>query len=173
VQMALTPDSTPRRTIASFDRYENAQALVDRLSDEGFPVEHLAIVGSDVKYVERITGRLDALRAAGIGAVTGAVMGLLFGLLFAAFFAHDGTSWAAIVAYWVVVGAVFWSIVSVVSFLMMRGRRNFASVIGLQPQRFDVMADESVVEEATRRLAAVARESAPQTARTTQPFTPH
>lgn len=173
VQMALTPDSTPRRTIASFDRYEDAQALVDRLSDEGFPVEHLAIVGSDVQYVERVTGRLDALRAAGIGAVSGAMMGLLFGLLFAAIFAHDGTSLAAIIAYWVVVGAVFWTVVSLVSYFLMRGRRNFASVVGLQPRRFDVMADEAFVEEATRRLAVVARESAPQAARPRPHPTPH
>ena len=57
-------DSIPRRVIASFTRYEEAQELVDRLSDNGFPVDRVAIVGRDLQYVEQVTGRMTYGRAA-------------------------------------------------------------------------------------------------------------
>ncbi len=42
--------------MARFDDYEAAQRAVDRLSDNGFPVEKLDIVGSDLRLIERVTG---------------------------------------------------------------------------------------------------------------------
>ena len=38
-------DRRLRRTIATTDRYEDAEAIVDRLADDEFPVEHVSIVG--------------------------------------------------------------------------------------------------------------------------------
>lgn len=46
----------PGEEVASFATYAEAQHAVDMLSDEGFPVEHLAIVGTDLRQVETITG---------------------------------------------------------------------------------------------------------------------
>jgi hypothetical protein len=37
-----------RQTVARYDRYEDAQRAVDHLSDNGFPVEQVEIVGSDL-----------------------------------------------------------------------------------------------------------------------------
>jgi Heat induced stress protein YflT domain len=53
----LDPISMAWNTVASYDSYEEAQDAVDRLSDEGFPVENLDIVGSGLHSVERVTGR--------------------------------------------------------------------------------------------------------------------
>jgi hypothetical protein len=50
-------------TVASYSSYEEAQTAVDRLSDDGFPVENLDIVGSGLRLVERVTGRLTTSRA--------------------------------------------------------------------------------------------------------------
>ena len=44
--------------VGSFDSYEQAQAAVDHLSDQKFPVENVTIIGSDLRQVERVTGRL-------------------------------------------------------------------------------------------------------------------
>ena len=44
--------------------YETAQKVVDHLSDKEFPVQQLMIVGTDLKRIERITGRLEAAFAA-------------------------------------------------------------------------------------------------------------
>ena len=67
----FNPISAAWNTVARFDDYEAAQRAVDRLSDNGFPVEKLDIVGSDLRLIERVTGRLTKARAAGAGAVSG------------------------------------------------------------------------------------------------------
>ena len=51
-----------RVSIATTADYAEAQRIVDRLSDEGFPVEHTAIVGSELRLVEQVTGRLTVAR---------------------------------------------------------------------------------------------------------------
>jgi hypothetical protein len=49
-------------TAATFDDYASAQRAVDRLSDDGFGVDKLDIVGSDLRLIERVTGRLTKAR---------------------------------------------------------------------------------------------------------------
>ena len=39
--------------VASFTDYLSAQRLVDRMSDDGFPVEHVRIVGDGIRTVAR------------------------------------------------------------------------------------------------------------------------
>ena len=63
----LNPISAAWNTVARFDDYEAAQHAVDRLSDDGFPVEKLDIIGSDLRLVEKVTGRLTRGRAIGAG----------------------------------------------------------------------------------------------------------
>jgi heat induced stress protein YflT len=72
----LDPVSMAWNTVASYPSYEEAQAAVDRLSDERFPVENLDIVGSGLRLVERVTGRLTNARAAAAGAASSAWFGL-------------------------------------------------------------------------------------------------
>ena len=62
-----------------------AQRAVDYLSDNQFPVERTAIVGTDLRLVENVLGRLTTGRAALAGAASGAWFGLLFGLLIGIF----------------------------------------------------------------------------------------
>jgi hypothetical protein len=38
----VVPTHTPRRAVAAYDSYDEAQRAVDRLSDQGFPVEKVA-----------------------------------------------------------------------------------------------------------------------------------
>ena len=65
--LTMTPAFAAWNTVARFDDYETAQRAVDRLSDDGFPVQTLDIVGSDLRLVERVTGRLTKARAAAPG----------------------------------------------------------------------------------------------------------
>ena len=71
--------------LREYTTYEEAQRLVDELSDAGFPVEHVRIVGHDFYSVEQVTGRLTKGRAALFGAGSGAWWGLLIGLLLTLF----------------------------------------------------------------------------------------
>jgi hypothetical protein len=144
-----SPDSsTLRRLVVSYGTYGEAQQAVDTLSDQGFPVEHITIVGSDLRLVERVTGRLTVLRAAGLGAVTGAWIGLLIGLIF-----WIVSPWAlGAVLSGVLIGIVFGAFWGAILHALTGGRRDFASVRGLEAGRYDVLADEPQAEAAMRIL---------------------
>ncbi len=149
-------DGIARRTIACFERYEDAQALVDALSDRGFPVERLRIVGRDLQLVERVTGRLTAAGTALRGAGSGAAFAALFGLVFGLWLSPDGLSLLATILYWLVVGAALGALVGLLGYSATGGQRDFTSVSGVQAGHFEVVAEEAVAEEA-QRLAEAAR----------------
>jgi hypothetical protein len=147
---------TGRRPIAEYHSYSAAERAVDYLSDNGFPVSRVAIIGSDVRLVEQVVGRLNhggaALRGAGSGALTGLLIGWLFGLfnwftpLVAAF---------TLAIYGLVFGAVFGAVFGLVAHAMQRGRRDFTSVRTMVPQRYEVVVDEEVADEAKQLLAGM------------------
>src|SRR5436189_5437388 len=93
-RLTVNPVQAAWNTVARFDDYGSAQRAVDRLSDDGFPVEKLDIVGSDLRLVERVTGRLTKWRAAAAGARSGMWAGLLIGILFGLF--TTGPAWVAL-----------------------------------------------------------------------------
>jgi hypothetical protein len=154
-------DYKTRRAIAVTETYAEAEAIVDQLADDGFPVEHVLIVGRDLRYVERVTGHLNGWKAAAGGAMSGLVLGLLFGLLWAVWFAHDGTSLLAVLLYWTIWGAVIGAGIALLGHVLSGGRRNFASVPGMEASRYDVVVDEEFADEAARRLASVDRRAHP------------
>src|SRR2546430_15610483 len=89
-------------TIATYADYEAAQRAIDYLSDNDFPVQWTSIVGTDLRLVERVTGRLTTVRAALAGAASGAWFGLFIGLLFGLF---SRSAWWAVLVVAVLIGA--------------------------------------------------------------------
>src|SRR5207342_2484645 len=85
------------QSLAVYDEYAAAQKAVDFLSDNHFAVQNCMIVGTDLKQVERITGRLTNARVAGLGAISGLWLGLFVGLIFS-FFGKDGNAFAMVVS---------------------------------------------------------------------------
>jgi uncharacterized membrane protein len=144
-----TIETAPRRPVASYDTYADAQRAVDRLSDEGFPVERVAIVGTGLRFVEQVTGRLTTGRAALMGALQGAVLGAIFGLLVGLIFAIDpNPAIPLLVLYGLVVGAITGALIGALVHAATGGERDFASVAGMQADRFEVMVDEEVADRA-------------------------
>ena len=148
------PEPTPpRRVVASFTSYEEAERAVDRLADEHFPVEHAAIVARGLEFVEQVTGRMTYARAALSGALSGALIGLLIGWLFGVFNWFDpvvSAFWLAIDGLWF--GAVLGALFGLLVHALNRGRRDFAAVGAMRAQQYDVMVDEPFADEAARRL---------------------
>src|SRR6185503_3177695 len=69
-------------SLGVYEKYEQAQQAVDYLSDHEFPVQNCLIVGTDLKQVERVTGRLTTNKVAIGGALSGLWLGLFIGILF-------------------------------------------------------------------------------------------
>jgi hypothetical protein len=148
---ATTPTTASRRTIASYRTYEEAERAVDWLSDNSFPVERSAIVGTGLRSVEQVTGRMTQGRAAKAGAGQGALIGALFALLFGIFF--SGPEFAELLLYALVSGAVFGALYGALfQNAASGGKRDFMSSADIQADRYEVQVDEAAADEATRVL---------------------
>lgn len=147
----LNPIAAAWNTVARFDDYQSAQAAVDRLSDDGFPVDKLDIVGTDLRLIERVTGRLTTARAAGAGTLTGLWAGLLIGVLLGLF--TSGHAFFGVVAAAAGIGALWGAVFGFVSHAAKRGQRDFSSVRGLTASRYDLIAREGTVHRARNMLS--------------------
>jgi hypothetical protein len=141
--------------VGSYDSYEQAQAAVDYLSDEKFPVENVTIIGTDLRMIEKVTGRLTWGRAIGAGAVGGAWWGLFVGLLLG-IFAGSGVSWLGAVLGGLLIGLVFGALFGAVGYGATQGRRDFTSTSQIVASRYDVMCNPAHAEEARAQLARFA-----------------
>jgi hypothetical protein len=142
------------RTVASYSSYGDAERAVDYLSDEGFDVSRVAIVGRDLRYVEQVMGRMTYGKAAIRGAMTGALVGVLIGWLFGIFDWFDPivqAFWLALDGLWF--GALVGAIASLLGHALSGGRRDFSSIGVTTAGRYEILVDSEAAEQAARLLA--------------------
>src|SRR3954463_8230497 len=138
--------------VGSYDTYEQAQAAVDYLSDEKFAVENVTIIGTDLRMVETVTGRLTTGRAIAAGAAGGAWWGLFVGLLLG-IFSPNGTAWIGSVVAGLLIGLACGAAFGWAGYAPPRGRRDFTSTSAIVASRYDVMCNPAHAEEARALLA--------------------
>jgi heat induced stress protein YflT len=138
--------------VGSYDSYEQAQAAVDYLSDERFPVENVTIIGSDLRQIEKVTGRLTWGRVLAAGAAGGAWWGLFVGLLLG-IFAADSGAWIGSLLTGLVIGLFFGLLFAAMGYAATRGRRDFTSTSAIVAGRYDVMCNPARAEDARALLA--------------------
>jgi uncharacterized membrane protein len=137
------------QSLATYDDYAAAQRTVDFLSDEGFPVENCLIVGTDLKQLERITGRLTTGRVAAAGALSGLWFGLFVGVLFS-FFGTGKT--LEIILTTTMFGLLFGLISSLVGYAATRGQRDFSSISQVVATKYEVLVEHKVTAQARELL---------------------
>ncbi|WP_411267363.1 general stress protein [Actinoplanes sp. KI2] len=141
--------SVPTVMVGSYTDYALAQQAVDHLSDEKFPVERTAIIGTDLRLVENVLGRLTTARAAGAGAAGGAWFGLFIGLLFGLF---SNANWFAVIFVCLLIGAAWGAVFGAIAHAATGGRRDFASRSSLQAGQYAVVTDPEVADQARQLL---------------------
>lgn len=137
-------------SVATYPEYLDAQRAVDFLSDNKFPVEHSAIVGTNLRMVEQVLGRMTTGRATLYGAGAGAWFGLFIGLLFGIFVP---TNWFAVVLTALLIGAIWGAIFGAIAHAMTRGKRDFTSNRSLQAGEYAVSVTAEYAEQARQLLA--------------------
>jgi hypothetical protein len=142
----FNPVATAWNAVARYDDYAGAQAAVDRLSDEGFPVSEVSVVGSDLRLVEQVTGRLTKARAALSGAASGAWFGLLFGMLLALF--TTGYGWLVLVGIAVAASAAWGAVFGFLAHAATRGKRDFSAFRALAAGHYDVITTSAQLDRA-------------------------
>jgi hypothetical protein len=144
-----------RRSVSSATTYKDAEHAVDWLSDHEFPVERVTIVGTGLRYVENVSGRMTTGRAALLGTSGGALMGLAWGLLFALLFTLDSGSFWGLLAFSIVVGAAFGALVGAISQISTGGSHDFSSSAVTRADHYEVQVDDGYANEARRVLATM------------------
>jgi hypothetical protein len=146
--------------VADFKQYTDALAYVDNLIKNNFPAGAVAIVGSDLRTVERLRGKITYARMALGGAVTGSWMGLAFGLIFGGQTNPDGSSMFGSVdplASSMVIGAGLGMLFNVVRYSLARNKKSFVSQSTVVASKYQVQVPAGLADQARAVPAAEAK----------------
>ncbi len=122
-------------TVASMREYERAQKTVSQLIAGEVPARDIAIVGQGVRTIERVTGRLGYAAAARSGAINGLLIGLLLSAILV--LGNPEAPIQLFVAY-LFIGVAIGMMLSLVTFAIVRRRRDFASVTQMAADHYEV-----------------------------------
>ena len=132
-----TPTLPKGEQVATYGTYLEAQRAVDHLADKQFPVRLVTIVGTDLRMVERVTGRLSYPRVAAAGVASGAWFGLFVGLLLLMFSTAGSPTFPLIAA--ILIGAAFGMLFSVITYSFASGKRDFTSASQIVAGSYSVL----------------------------------
>lgn len=142
--------------VASTREYEGAQKTVSKLIAEDVPARDIAIVGQSVRTVERITGRLGYAAAARSGAINGVLIGLFLSAILV--IGNPEVPIQLFVGF-VFIGVALGMLLSLVTYAIVRRRRDFASVTQFAADHYEVRVQAASLAKA--RLALGAAKPAP------------
>jgi hypothetical protein len=147
------------QSLGVYDEYAAAQKAVDFLSDHQFPVENCLIVGTELKQLERVTGRLTTGRVALGGLLSGVWLGLFVGLILSLF--GDQHPLVTILST-ALFGALFGVIWALVGYAATRGQRDFSSVSRIVATKYEVLVEHKFFAQGRELLDSMpgARSSA-------------
>ncbi|WP_426592908.1 general stress protein [Cellulomonas sp. McL0617] len=166
------PTQPQGETVAAYDSYLAAQKAVAHLAEKDFPVQLVTIVGTDLRMVERVTGRLSYPRAALGGFLTGAWLGLFVGLLLTLFSSAGSGS---PIASAILIGGAFGMLFSVVTYSITRRRRDFTSTSQIVASSYALLCRGEQANKARnllRELGGVQSGWPPRPVTTTAPTGP-
>jgi hypothetical protein len=138
------------QSVGIYGSYADAQKAVDFLADAKFEVQNLAIVGTDLKSVERVLGRRNWGTVVTQGMQSGISTGLLVGLVVLIF-----TRPASILVLLLVslaIGVLLGVGFNAAAYALSRGRRDFTSVTQTIATKYEVLCEHKVAAQAREML---------------------
>lgn len=154
------------RSLGTYSTYAEVQAVVDALADADFPVQNTMIVGTDLKLVERVTGRKTWGKVLMRGASQGLFMGLFIGVLMSLL----GNSLLGALLPAMLMGVVFFTVWAGIEYAMTGGRRDFTSVPATIPMQYELLVEHSSFDNARQILTAAGAMPAPSPAEQSAPI---
>ncbi len=138
-------------SVAIYDDYADAARAVDYLADRQFPVENLAIVGTDLKSVEKVTGNVTW----GKILLAGFLQGAMWAGMFAVFMwlltpqLNLLNTLAMGIAGFGLVGMAM----AALQYRMRGGERDYTSTTAIIATHYEVLAEAEVVDRARSLLS--------------------
>jgi hypothetical protein len=138
------------QSVGIYQSYADAQKAVDYLADEKFEVQNLAIVGTDLKSVERVLGRKNWGTVIAQGAQSGISTGLLVALVMLIFGA--ASNWLLVLLVALLIGITIGIGFAAAAYAMSQGKRDFTSVTQTVATRYEVLCEHKVAAQARELL---------------------
>ena len=138
------------QSVGIYSTYADAQKAVDYLSDEKFEVQNLAIVGTDLKSVERVLGRRTWSTVILSGVQSGISTGLLVALVMLIFVRP--TSFLLLLLAALVIGVALGVGFAAAAYAMTGGKRDFTSVTQTVATKYEVLCEHKVAAQAREML---------------------
>jgi hypothetical protein len=139
------------QSVGLYNTYDDAQRAVDYLADEKFEVQNLAIVGTELKSVERVLGRRTWSTVIAQGVQSGLSTGLLVALLLLIFVQQAGSFLPLLLAA-LGIGIVLGIGFAALGYALSRGRRDFTSVSQTVATKYEVLCEHKVAAQAREML---------------------
>ncbi|WP_392508281.1 general stress protein [Naumannella halotolerans] len=146
------------QSVGVYDKYEQAQKAVDFLADKKFAVQNLAIVGTELRSIERVLSRKSWGSVIQQGILSGISTGLLVGLVMVIF--GEPAQLLAILLTALGIGIVIGLIFAVITYAMSGGQRDFNSVSQIVATKYEVLSEHKVAQQARDLLAELPGERA-------------
>ncbi|WP_245958565.1 general stress protein [Microbacterium bovistercoris] len=140
--------------VSSVPDYESAQKTVSKLIAGEVPARDIAIVGMGVRTIERVTGRLGYAMAARSGAINGVLIGLFLSAIM--LFGNPDAPITLFLGF-IFIGVALGMIMSLITFTIVRRRRDFASVTQLAADHYEVRVQPASLAKARQVVGAATR----------------
>lgn len=140
------------QSVGVYDSYADAQKAVDQLADSDFPVKNLAIVGTDLRLVERVTGRRTWGTVITQGVTSGLSTGFIVAIVMMVLLPQPDAFWTQLVTA-LLIGVVIGLLFSVLGYALSRGRRDFTSVSQTIATKYELLCEHKVAGKAREMLA--------------------
>jgi hypothetical protein len=138
------------QSVGIYSTYADAQKAVDFLADEKFEVQNLAIVGTELKSVERVLGRRTWSTVILSGVQSGISTGLLVALVMLIFVRP--TSFLLLLLAALVIGVALGVGFAAAAYAMTGGKRDFTSVTQTVATKYEVLCEHKVAAQAREML---------------------
>lgn len=136
-------------TVVSVSEYEAAQKAVSTLIAHEVPAREIAIVGIGVRTIEKVTGKLGYATAARAGAINGVLIGLL---LAAVLVLTSPEAPSQLFVGFVLIGIAIGMCFSLISYSLLRRKRDYASVMQLAADTYEVRVQAASLAKARSAL---------------------
>ncbi len=138
------------QSVGIFNSYADAQKAVDYLADEKFAVQNLAIVGTELKSVERVLGRKSWGTVLSQGVSSGVSTGLLVGIIMLLF--TRPASVLVLILSCLALGIAIGLVFAAAGYALTRGKRDFTSVTQTVATKYEVLCEHKVAAQAREML---------------------
>jgi hypothetical protein len=141
------------QVIGKFTEYTEAVGFVETLINHGFPSGAIAIVGKDLRSVERVRGKMTYGRIAISGAMTGSWLGLIISLFVGSSATPNAAPATGSTFSYVLIGAGIGMLINLLRFSIARNRRGFISQSSVVAGKYEVQVPSDLADQAERAIA--------------------